>query len=58
MTEREQTFNRDTTRLLRARRSTDGLVAQYIRELAERRDECRAPADHEPASARVAGSVV
>ena len=45
MTEREQTFDLDTTRLLRARRSADGVVAQYIRELAERRDECRAPAE-------------
>ena len=45
MTEREQTFDLDTTRLLRARRSADGVVAQYIRELADRRDECRAPAE-------------
>ncbi len=62
MTEREQTLDLDTTRLLRARRSTrrstDGVVAQYIRELAERRAECRAPAEHEPTSARAAGSVV
>ena len=47
MTDREQTFELDTTRMLRARRSTDGVVAQYIRELAGRRDECRAPTDAE-----------
>ena len=47
MTDREQTFDLDTTRMLRARRSTDGVVAQYIRELAGRRDECRAPTDAE-----------
>ncbi len=43
MTEREQTFDLDRTRMLRARRSTDSAGAQYIRELAERRDDCRAP---------------
>ncbi len=45
MTEREQIFDFDTTRMWRARRSTDSVVAQYIRELAERRDDCRAPVE-------------
>ncbi len=45
MTERQPTYDLDTTRVLRARRSTDSVVAQYIRELAERRDDCRAPAE-------------
>jgi hypothetical protein len=56
MTDREQTFALDTTRLLRARRSTDGVVAQYIRELAARRDECCAPAEREAEVAR-AGAI-
>ena len=58
MTEREQTFDLDTTRLLRARRSADGVVAQYIRELAERRDECRAPTEAEADPARAAAAIV
>ena len=57
MTEREQTYDLNTTRLLRARRRAAGVVAQYIRELAERRDECRAPAEPEAARARVAAVV-
>ena len=58
MTDREQTFELDTTRMLRARRSTDGVVAQYIRELAERREECRAPAKQEADPARAAAAIV
>jgi hypothetical protein len=58
MTEREQTFDLDTARLLRARRSADGVVAQYIRELSERRDECRAPAEQEADRARPAVAIV
>jgi len=33
MTDREQAFDLDTAQRLRARRSTDGVIAQYIREL-------------------------
>jgi hypothetical protein len=47
MTDRERTFDLDMTGLLRARRSADGVVAQYIRELAGHRDECRTPAEQE-----------
>ena len=57
MTDREQTFDLETTRLLRARRSTDGVVAQYIRELAGRRDECRTPAEQEADPARAAAVI-
>ncbi len=57
-TKREQTFDLDTTRLLRVRRSTDGVVAQYIRELAERRDECRSPAEPEADPARAGAAMV
>ena len=52
MTDREQTFDLDTTQRVRARRSADGVVAQYIRELSASRDDCRAPAEPEAASAR------
>ena len=51
MTDREQTFDLDTTQRLRARRSTDAVVAQYIRELSANRDDCRQSAEPEILSA-------
>ncbi len=58
MTEREQTYDLDTTRLLRARRRADGVVAEYIRELSGRRDECRTPTEQEADPARAAAVIV
>ncbi len=57
MTDRERTYDLDTTRVLRARRSTDAVVAQYIRELAAQRDDCRAPAEAEAEPAWAAGAL-
>lgn len=57
MTHYERTFDLETTQLLRARRSADGVVAQYIRELAERRDDCGAAAETQVESQRAAAAI-
>ncbi len=54
MTDRKRSFDLETTQPFRARRRADGIVAQYIRELAEHRDDCGAPAEAEVESRRAA----